>query len=111
MIWKKECYTEQHLITENLMYKQFTSWVDIDKWNGICSEIYNAKVLNESSNRMTKEKWILAALKLSNHKNNIDWVDCYDYDVIFKEWTLGKVEIKTGNNPMFSRHYANQQKL
>tara|TARA_E500000081_G_scaffold44513_1_gene47849 strand:+ start:1739 stop:2308 length:570 start_codon:yes stop_codon:yes gene_type:complete len=85
------------------MYKQFTSWVDIDKWNGICSEIYNAKVLNESSNRMTKEKWILAALKLSNHKNNIDWVDCYDYDVIFEEWTLGKVEIKTGNNPMFSK--------
>ena len=84
-------------------YKEFTSWVDVDKWNGICSEIYNAKVLNESSNRMTKEKWILAALKLSNHKDNIDWVDCYDYDVIFQEWKLGKVEIKTGNHPMFSK--------
>jgi hypothetical protein len=84
-------------------YEEFTSWVDMDKWNGICSEIYEAKVLNESSNRMTKEKWILAALKLSNHKNNIDWVDCYDYDVIFQEWNLGKVEIKTGNYPMFSK--------
>ena len=87
----------------NNQYKEFTSWVDVDKWNGICSEIYNAKVLNESSNRMTKEKWILAALKLSNHKNNIDWVDCYDYDVVFQEWNLGKVEIKTGNHPMFSK--------
>ena len=84
-------------------YKEFTSWVDVDKWNGICSEIYNAKILNESSNRMTKEKWILAALKLSNHKDNIDWVDCYDYDVVFQEWNLGKVEIKTGNHLMFSK--------
>lgn len=90
-------------------YKEFTSWVDVDKWNSICSEIYNAKVLNESSNRMTKEKWILAALKLSNHKNNIDWVDCYDYDVVFEEWNLGKVEIKTGNNPMFSKTMCKQK--
>lgn len=84
-------------------YSEFTTWVDMDKWNTICSEIFDAKVLNESSNRMTKEKWILAALKLSNHKNNIDWIDCYDYDVIFQEWNLGKVEIKTGNDPMFSK--------
>tara|TARA_E500000178_G_scaffold266314_1_gene263695 strand:- start:17949 stop:18524 length:576 start_codon:yes stop_codon:yes gene_type:complete len=90
-------------------YKEFTSWVDVDKWNIICSEIYNAKVLNESSNRMTKEKWILAALKLSNHKGNIDWVDCYDYDVVFEEWNLGKVEIKTGNNPMFSKTMCKQK--
>ena len=90
-------------------YEEFTSWVDVDKWNGICSEIYNAKVLNESSNRMTKEKWILAGLKLSNHKDNIDWVDCYDYDVVFEEWNLGKVEIKTGNNPMFSKTMCKQK--
>ncbi len=90
-------------------YKEFTSWVDVDKWNIICSKIYNAKVLNESSNRMTKEKWILAALKLSNHKGNIDWVDCYDYDVVFEEWNLGKVEIKTGNNPMFSKTMCKQK--
>lgn len=92
-------------------YKEFTSWVDVDKWNKICSEIYNAKVLNESSNRMTKEKWILSALKLSNHKNNINWVDCYDYDVVFEEWALGKVEIKTGNNPMFSKTMCKQKDI
>lgn len=88
------------------MYNEFKKWVDLDKWNTICSEVFNAKVLNESSNRMTKEKWILAALQLSNHKNNIEWVDCYDYDVIFKDWDLGKIEIKTGNDPMFSKVQA-----
>lgn len=84
------------------MYEQFMSWVDVDKWNDICSQAYNAKVLNKSSNRMTKEKWIINGLRRSNHKNNINFDDCYDYDVLFNEWTLGKVEIKTGNHPMFS---------
>jgi len=64
-------------------YSQFLDWIEVDKWNDICSQVFNAKVLNESSNRMTKEKWILAGLELSNHANNIDWVDCYDYDLMF----------------------------
>lgn len=83
-------------------YKEFLNWVDCKKWNEICSQVFDAKVLNESSNRMTKEKWVLAGLQLSNHATNIDWVDCYDYDLRFFGWNHAKVEVKTGNHPIFS---------
>jgi len=90
-------------------YSQFLDWIDVDKWNDICSQVFDAKVLNESSNRMTKEKWILAGLELSNHANNIDWVDCYDYDLMFNDWNNAKIEVKTGNDPIFSRAKGKQK--
>ena len=90
-------------------YSQFLDWIEVDKWNDICSQVFNAKVLNESSNRMTKEKWILAGLELSNHANNIDWVDCYDYDLMFNDWNNAKIEVKTGNDPIFSRVKGKQK--
>jgi len=90
-------------------YSQFLDWIEVDKWNDICSQVFNAKVLNESSNRMTKEKWILAGLELSNHANNIDWVDCYDYDLMFNDWNNAKIEVKTGNDPIFSRAKGKQK--
>jgi len=90
-------------------YSQFLDWIDVDKWNDICSQVFDAKVLNESSNRMTKEKWILAGLELSNHANNIDWVDCYDYDLMFNDWNNAKIEVKTGNDPIFSRAKCKQK--
>lgn len=90
-------------------YSQFLDWIEVDKWNDICSQVFNAKVLNESSNRMTKEKWILAGLELSNHANNIDWVDCYDYDLMFNDWDNAKIEVKTGNDPIFSRAKGKQK--
>lgn len=90
-------------------YSQFLDWIEVDKWNDICSQVFDAKVLNESSNRMTKEKWILAGLELSNHANNIDWVDCYDYDLMFNDWNNAKIEVKTGNDPIFSRAKGKQK--
>ena len=85
------------------MYSDFIKWVDMDKWNSICSSVYEAKVLNESSNRMLKEKYILAGLLLSNTSKNIKYVDLRDYDLLFKDWKLGTVEVKSGDYPMFSR--------
>ncbi len=41
-------------------------------------------------------------MQLSNHKQNIDWTDERDYDVKFVDWANGEVEVKTGNEPMFS---------
>lgn len=90
-------------------YSQFLDWIEVNKWNDICSQVFDAKVLNESSNRMTKEKWILAGLELSNHANNIDWVDCYDYDLMFNDWNNAKIEVKTGNDPIFSRAKGKQK--
>jgi hypothetical protein len=83
-------------------YNEFIDWVDFEKWSSVCSEVFSAKILNQSSNRMTKEKWILAGLELSNTAKNIQWVDVQDYDLIFNDWELGKVEVKTGNTPLFS---------
>lgn len=90
-------------------YFDFLGWVDCTKWNEICSQVFHAKVLNQSSNRMTKEKWILAGLQLCNTADNIDWVDCHDYDLIFTDWNMGKIEVKTGNNPIFSSKRAKQK--
>lgn len=59
-------------------------------------------MLNESTNRMMKEKFILGALQKCNHANNIDWVDERDFDVKFTNWANGTVEVKTGNEPLFS---------
>ena len=85
------------------MYSDFIEWVDMDKWNSICSSVYEAKVLNESSNRILKEKYILAGLLLANTSNIIKYVDLRDYDLVFKDWKLGNIEVKTGEYPMFSR--------
>lgn len=85
------------------LYNEFTQWVDCDKWNTICGNVFNAKILNQSSNRWAKEKWILSGLQLSNTANNIDWIDCYDYDITCP---IGTVEVKTGNGPMFSAKRA-----
>jgi hypothetical protein len=85
-----------------LAYNDFLGWVDVDMFAEACHNICNEKILNESTNRMMKEKFILGSLQLCNHANNIDWVDQRDYDVKFHAWTEGNVEVKTGNSPMFS---------
>lgn len=72
------------------------------KFSEACHNICHQTVLNESTNRMMKEKFIIGAMQLSNHANNIDWTDERDFDVKFTAWTDGEVEVKTGNEPMFS---------
>lgn len=95
------------------MYSNFTKWVDCGKWKEICSQVHGAKILNQSSNRMTKEKWILAGLQLSidQEKNNILWEDQRDYDLLFKDWQKGKVEVKTGNTPLFTEKTGTEKKV
>lgn len=86
-------------------YKDFLKWIDIDQFSTACNNISNssgAKVLNEHSNRMLKEKFILGALRLANHKKNIQWVDTIDYDLTFDDWNGATIEVKTGDGPMFT---------
>lgn len=84
-------------------YNEFLSWVNIDSLATACNNIANAGILNESSNRMMKEKFIIGSLIKSNHANNITWADARDYDLIFNDWTEDPlIEVKTGNSPMFS---------
>ncbi len=85
-----------------MQYKEFLNWVDMPKFASACHNICHQTILNESTNRMMKEKFIIAAMQLSNHKQNIDWTDERDYDVKFVDWAKGEVEVKTGNEPMFS---------
>lgn len=85
-----------------MQYTDFLNWVDMPKFASACHNICNQTVLNESTNRMMKEKFIIAAMQLSNHAKNIDWTDERDFDVKFTTWTDGEVEVKTGNEPMFS---------
>ncbi len=85
-----------------MQYKEFLNWVDMPKFASACHNICHQTILNESTNRMMKEKFIIAAMQLSNHKQNIDWTDERDYDVKFVDWANGEVEVKTGNEPMFS---------
>jgi hypothetical protein len=82
-------------------YSEFKTWVDMPKFAGVCNEICHATVLNESTNRMMKEKFILGALQRCNTANNIEWTDARDFDVKFLAWDQ-TVEVKTGNEPMFS---------
>lgn len=82
-------------------YNEFVTWVDMPKFAGVCNEICHATVLNESTNRMMKEKFILGALQRCNTANNIEWTDARDFDVKFQAWDQ-TVEVKTGNEPMFS---------
>jgi len=93
-----------------MKYNDFVSWVDVPKFAGICNEIANATVLNERTNRMMKEKFIIAAMQLSNTAKNIDWVDEQDYDVKFNAWTDGEIEVKTGNDPLFTEEKGNLKK-
>ena len=85
-----------------MKYTEFLGWVDTEKFAQACHNIAHQGILNESSNRMMKEKFILAALQLCNHKNNIEWVDARDFDIKFTDWQKPLVEVKTGNEPMFS---------
>ncbi len=83
-------------------YNDVLNWIDVNKFSKACHNICHQTVLNESTNRMMKEKFIIAAMQLSNHAKNIDWADERDYDVKFTAWSDGEVEVKTGNEPMFS---------
>jgi len=86
-------------------YKEFLQWIDVEQFATACNNISNsqgAKVLNEHSNRMLKEKFILGALRLANHKKNIQWVDTIDYDLTFDSWHGATIEVKTGDGPMFT---------
>ena len=85
-----------------MKYKDFLSWVDMPKFAEACNNICHATVLNESTNRMMKEKFIIGALQKCNHQNNIDWTDERDFDVKFTDWENPLVEVKTGNTPLFS---------
>ena len=85
-----------------MQYTDFLNWVDMPKFALACHNICHQTVLNESTNRMMKEKFIIAAMQLSNHTKNIDWADERDFDVKFTAWTDGEIEVKTGNEPMFS---------
>jgi hypothetical protein len=85
-----------------MQYTDFLNWVDMPKFASACHNICHQTILNESTNRMMKEKFIIAAMQLSNHKQNIDWTDERDYDVKFTNWVAGDIEVKTGNEPMFS---------
>ena len=93
-----------------MKYSEFTTWVDMPKFARVCNEIAHAQVLNESTNRMMKEKFILGALQRCNTANNIEWTDARDYDVKFLDWTDSTVEVKTGNEPMFSAKTGNPKK-
>jgi hypothetical protein len=89
-------------ITRN--YKDFLTWVDIDKFAEACHNIsgsVGAQILNEHSNRMLKEKYLLGALQKCNHGGNIQWVDAIDYDLIFDAWGE-TVEVKTGDGPIYT---------
>lgn len=88
-------------------YKDFLKWVDITKFSEACHNISHQKVLDESTNRMMKEKFIIAAMQLSNTAKNIDWTDERDYDVKFNDWVNGEVEVKTGNYPLFTEVRGN----
>lgn len=90
-------------------YKEFNTWVDMPKFAGVCNEICHATVLNESTNRMMKEKFILGALQRCNTANNIEWTDARDFDVKFQAWDQ-TVEVKTGNEPMFSARTGRPKK-
>lgn len=79
------------------------------KFAGVCNEICHATVLNESTNRMMKEKFILGALQRCNTANNIEWTDERDFDVKFLAWNH-TVEVKTGNEPMFSARTGRPKK-
>lgn len=85
-----------------MKYQEFLDWVDIEKFSEACNNICHASVLNESTNRMMKEKFIIGAMQKCNHKNNIEWTDERDFDIKFLDWEDDTVEVKTGNNPMFS---------
>lgn len=79
------------------------------KFADVCNEICHATVLNESTNRMMKEKFILGALQRCNTANNIEWTDERDFDVKFLAWDQ-TVEVKTGNEPMFSARTGRPKK-
>lgn len=85
-----------------MKYQEFLDWVDIEKFSEACNNICHASVLNESTNRMMKEKFIIGAMQKCNHKNNIEWTDERDFDIKFLDWDDDTIEVKTGNNPMFS---------
>ena len=94
----------------NNNYSDILQWVDVPKFALACHNISQQSILNESTNRMMKEKFILGALLLCNHAKNIEWSDGVDYDLIFNSWSNGLVEVKTGNEPMFSKKTGKPKK-
>lgn len=97
-----------------MKYEEFLSWVHVDKFAEACNNISRspgAQILNEHSNRMLKEKYILGALKKCNHKQNIQWVDTIDYDLIFNDWNNSTVEVKTGDGPLFTEKRGDPKKF
>jgi hypothetical protein len=86
-----------------MQYTDFLNWVDMPKFARACHEISNQTVLDSETNRMMKEKFILAALQLSNTAKNIDWLDERNFDVKFTAWTDGEVEVKTQKYPLFTK--------
>ena len=94
-------------------YIEFLTWVDIDKFAEACHNISGspgAQILNEHSNRMLKEKYILGALRKCNHAKNIQWVDTIDYDLIFDSWAE-TVEVKTGDGPIYTEKRGDAKKF
>jgi hypothetical protein len=88
-----------------MSYNDFLGWVNVKKFADDCYNISNspgAQVLNEHSNRMLKEKYILGALQRRNHAKNIQWIDTIDYDLIFSHWNNATVEVKTGDGPIYT---------
>ncbi len=87
-----------------MQYNEFLNWVDVKRFAKACYNISNsdgAQVLNQHSNRMLKEKYLLGALQMCNHAKNIQLVDAIDYDLIFDQWNE-TVEVKTGDGPMYT---------
>jgi hypothetical protein len=97
-------------MASNTNYAEFLQWVNIAKFAEACHNIScasGAQVLNEHSNRMLKEKYILGALRKCNHAKNIQWIDTIDYDLIFDDWNNATVEVKTGDGPIFTEKKGN----
>lgn len=104
-------------------YYDFLTWVDMDKFAEACHNISGspgAQILNEHSNRMLKEKYILGALRKCNHAKNIQWVDTIDYDLIFNDWISTTVldetfpetvEVKTGDGPIYTEKRGDAKKF
>ncbi len=95
-------------------YQDFLSWVDVSKFASACHNISCApgsQILNEHSNRMLKEKYILGALRRCNHANNIQWIDTIDYDLIFTAWNNSTVEVKTGDGPIYTEKKGDPKKF
>jgi hypothetical protein len=106
------------MTNKTINYTDFLNWVDVDEFADDCNNISNSpgsQCLNQHSNRMMKEKFILSSLKVNNHAKNIQLVDTIDYDLIFSNWVGNSagstVEVKTGDGPMFTAKRGNPKEF